>query len=181
MTTKLEEDDYGLFVEGKLYVDNNDPKNDVNVARDEYNKMKYREKLQVPMQLSFGYDVIDYNYREEDGVRVLTKLDLWEVSPVTFPANEMAEIIGVKEGRVLSSTNLQILKEALSLISAIVSRAEDGEEIDIDIDENEDEEDKSILDKLDDLVDEANKGIYTHSDRIEQRLEELSKNIWEDE
>jgi len=187
MTTHLEEDDYGLYVEGRLYIDNEDPKNDVSVARQEYNKMKYRDSLDVPMKMSFGYDVLDYKYRDEDGVRVLTKLDLWEVSPVTFPANDLTEVLGVKEGRVLSSENLEVLKEALSLISAIVERAEGDDDIDIDLDDisgYDDDDDKGndeILDNINDVVSEAEKGIYSNADKINQELQELSKNILEGE
>lgn len=44
--------------------------------------------------LSIGYRVQE---RETDaGTRRLTKLDLWEFSPVTWPANELALVTGVK-------------------------------------------------------------------------------------
>lgn len=45
--------------------------------------------------LSIGYNVIDSEYNKE-GNRLLKKIELWEVSLVTFPANEMATITNVK-------------------------------------------------------------------------------------
>lgn len=45
--------------------------------------------------MSIGYTVVESEYNKE-GQRLLKKLDLWEVSLVTFPANEMAKITGVK-------------------------------------------------------------------------------------
>jgi HK97 family phage prohead protease len=48
--------------------------------------------------LSIGYTVVDAELTTIAGntVRVLKQLDLWEVSIVTFPANEQAKITGVK-------------------------------------------------------------------------------------
>jgi len=44
---------------------------------------------------SIGYSVVDSEY-DQKGFRLLKKLTLWEVSLVTFPANEMAKVTGVK-------------------------------------------------------------------------------------
>jgi HK97 family phage prohead protease len=44
--------------------------------------------------LSIGYREVD---TDQDGaVRLLKKLDLWEISPVSFPANRRARVEGVK-------------------------------------------------------------------------------------
>jgi HK97 family phage prohead protease len=44
--------------------------------------------------LSIGYDTIQANY--DGDVRNLTELKLWEISCVTFPMNESAQVTGVK-------------------------------------------------------------------------------------
>jgi phage head maturation protease len=44
--------------------------------------------------LSIGYDTIQATY--EGDVRHLTELRLWEISCVTFPMNESAQVSGVK-------------------------------------------------------------------------------------
>lgn len=44
--------------------------------------------------LSIGYQVLD-SY-EQDGVRYITEIKLWEVSIVTFPANTLAKVEDVK-------------------------------------------------------------------------------------
>ena len=47
--------------------------------------------------LSIGYDVIADEARE--GIRYLTQIKLWEISLVTFPANELALVSGVKSAQ----------------------------------------------------------------------------------
>jgi len=48
-------------------------------------------------QMSFGFTPVKYDYDGDDTdewrIRNLRKLDLWEYSPVSFPANEMAAIL----------------------------------------------------------------------------------------
>lgn len=46
--------------------------------------------------LSIGYRTQEYEVDADEGVRKLTKLDLWETSVVTFPMNEMAGIYAMK-------------------------------------------------------------------------------------
>ena len=46
-------------------------------------------------EMSIGYSVKDYEYRS-DGVRVLKEIELFEISLVTFPANDKAKITKVK-------------------------------------------------------------------------------------
>ena len=46
-------------------------------------------------EMSIGYNVLES--REEEGVRYLEELQLWEVSLVTWGANEQALVTGVKE------------------------------------------------------------------------------------
>lgn len=46
--------------------------------------------------LSIGYDVVEEEYNSDLGSWFLHDIDLWEWSPVTFPANELAQVTGVK-------------------------------------------------------------------------------------
>jgi HK97 family phage prohead protease len=46
--------------------------------------------------MSIGYSTIDASMDYDSGVRTLKKLDLWEVSLVTFPANTQAKVTLVK-------------------------------------------------------------------------------------
>jgi len=46
--------------------------------------------------LSIGFVTREDSYDRVTGIRTLKKVDLWEVSLVTFPANEAAQVTGVK-------------------------------------------------------------------------------------
>lgn len=103
--THMEEDDKGLFVRGHLLVD------DVPRAR-EARALIHAKAISG---MSFGFDVIDEEYDSRAGVMKLKKIDLWEVSVVTFPANEAAQIAGVKgfNGRLPSTREFEeFLREA---------------------------------------------------------------------
>jgi uncharacterized protein len=82
----LAEDDYGLRVEGFLMV------NEIPLAKEAHALMKRR----VVKGLSIGYYVRADSYDEKTRVRTLLELDLREISIVTFPANDQAEIEAVK-------------------------------------------------------------------------------------
>ena len=84
--TKMQEDDKGLFVEGRLLID------DVPRARQTHALMK----AGVIDGLSIGYRVKEYLYNVDEEVTDLIKLSLREVSIVTFPANPETRIEAVK-------------------------------------------------------------------------------------
>lgn len=84
--TEMREDDTGLLVKGRLLIDD-DP-----LAKRAHGHMKAGSLT----GLSIGYMLDDYEYDKEKGVWVLKAIDLWEVSPVTFPANDEARITDVK-------------------------------------------------------------------------------------
>ena len=46
--------------------------------------------------LSIGYNTLEYSWNKGKTIKYLEKVDLWEISPVTFPANTRATITGVK-------------------------------------------------------------------------------------
>jgi HK97 family phage prohead protease len=84
--TKVLEDDKGLYVEGQLLIA------DVRQAAEAYALMK----AGAIDGLSIGYMPTKWEYDEETDQRTLTQIDLWEVSPVTFPACPDAMIDSVK-------------------------------------------------------------------------------------
>lgn len=83
--TNLKEDEKGLFVEGKLLI------NEVARAKEVYSLLKSG----AISGLSIGYSVNDYTY-DEKGIRQLKDLTLHEISLVSIPCNDEARIISVK-------------------------------------------------------------------------------------
>lgn len=84
--TEMREDETGLYVKGRLLIDA-DP-----LAKRAHGHMKAGSLT----GLSIGYILDDYEYDKEKGIWILKAVDLWEVSPVTFPANDEARISDVK-------------------------------------------------------------------------------------
>lgn len=63
--------------------------------------------------LSIGFVSKQWTYDRETDVRTLTEVDLWEVSLVTFPANEKARITGVKAADVAGIKTIRQAEQAL--------------------------------------------------------------------
>jgi HK97 family phage prohead protease len=87
--TELSEDGHGLKVEGKLA--------DTPRGREAYALLKMDPRPAIN-GLSIGYIAKEFSQRSkpEEPRRTLKKVDLHEVSLVTFPANGKARITGVK-------------------------------------------------------------------------------------
>jgi len=81
---EIAEDDKGLFVRGLLT-------KGVSKAEDVFKNLK----AGVIDTLSFGF--VPLQSREIQNIRQITEVKLYEVSPVTFEANETAKITGVRE------------------------------------------------------------------------------------
>lgn len=84
--TNMKEDSHGLWVEGRLL------KDDVQQAKEAYALLQ----AGAVSGLSIGYYVRDDSFDQKAGVRRLKKLELVEVSLVTFPANEESRVDAVK-------------------------------------------------------------------------------------
>lgn len=84
--TDMKEDDVGLYVKGRLLIDD-DP-----LAKRAHAHMKAGSLT----GLSIGYMLKDWEYDRTKEVFLLKEIDLWEVSPVTFPSNDEARISDVK-------------------------------------------------------------------------------------
>ncbi|WP_265092206.1 HK97 family phage prohead protease [Acinetobacter calcoaceticus] len=84
---EMREDEHGLFVRGKLLVED-DPLAKRALAHMKAGSVK---------GMSIGYIVVDAEYHKQDDLYYLKEIDLWEVSIVTFPANTLAKITEVKQ------------------------------------------------------------------------------------
>lgn len=90
MPTVLEEDDSGLYVEGKI------------------SKTRLGDEAMTLMEdgvvdgMSIGYDVVKDEYDELHGIRRLKELKLYEVSIVTWGANPEAAVTNVKHLQALN-------------------------------------------------------------------------------
>jgi HK97 family phage prohead protease len=80
----LREDDKGLLVTGELA--------DTQLGREAYSLLK----MGALSGLSIGYSVAEDRINRADNVRELVAVNLWEISPVTFPANAEARVEQVK-------------------------------------------------------------------------------------
>lgn len=86
--TEMREDEKGLYVKGQIA-----------------QTQRGREALELIKMgalsgLSIGYSTVASDYDTSKEIRVLTDLDLWEVSPVTFPANDKARITSAKRAGI---------------------------------------------------------------------------------
>lgn len=84
--TEMKEDDHGLYVKGRLLID------DDLLAKRAY----AHAKAGSLGGLSIGFILKDWEYDSSKGVYLLKEIDLWEVSLVTMPANDEARISEVK-------------------------------------------------------------------------------------
>lgn len=85
--TSIKEDSRGLFLKGKLA--------DTQRGRE----AKTLIEMGALSGLSIGYETEEYSVDAKTGVRSLLAVKLWEVSPVTFPANDAARLTGIKSVR----------------------------------------------------------------------------------
>lgn len=99
---EMYEDEKGLYVKGRLITD-------VQQAREAHALMKAK----ALRGLSIGYSIKDGGVNKETGAYELKEVDLWEVSPVTFPMNELAQINAVKsrisQGETVSKRDLELI------------------------------------------------------------------------
>ena len=115
--TTVKEDDKGLYVEGKLLI------NEIARAKEVYSLLKEG----AVSGLSIGYSVNDYTY-DDKGIRQLKDVTLHEISLVSIPCNDEARVISVKSiddlttlkdvEKYLKSKGLSN-KEALTVISSV--------------------------------------------------------------
>lgn len=90
--TEMREDNIGLHVKGRLALK--------TVRGAEAHELL---KMRALSGLSIGFVTREDSYDKVAGVRTLKKLDLWEVSLVTFPANDAARVSAVKTIEAIES------------------------------------------------------------------------------
>jgi HK97 family phage prohead protease len=88
---EMVEDDKGLYMKGHLF------DIDTDRAKAVYAALKEGELD----GLSIGFRTKKFKMDEETGIRTLTEIQLFEVSLVTFPANDPARVTAVKADGVL--------------------------------------------------------------------------------
>jgi uncharacterized protein len=85
--TSMSEDQIGLKLQGRLAL-----KTQRGAEAYELLKMK------AISGLSIGFQTREDSFDRLTGIRTLKRVDLWETSLVTFPANDSARVQGVKSG-----------------------------------------------------------------------------------
>lgn len=80
------ETDSGLYFEARLPKDNSLVKDLVPLI-----------KIGAIDSISIGFNTTISEWNEDTGIRTLKEVELWEISVVTFPANEKAKILGIKK------------------------------------------------------------------------------------
>lgn len=135
---EMREDSVGLYVRGQLLID------DVPRARE----ARALLKAKAINGMSIGYVSVVESYDKTTGVISLMEIDLWEGSIVTFPANQLAGVSGVKSeiDRIESLADAERwLRDAAGLsksgatafIGRIKSlsggRSESGDDVDADL------------------------------------------------
>ena len=100
------ETEQGLYVKGRIL--------DTALGDDAYKLAK----AGAIDSMSIGYAVKDAAYDRTTGVRTLKKVDLWEVSLVTFPMNERAQITTVKAALEDIDEAGDVLDQALGMCDA---------------------------------------------------------------
>jgi HK97 family phage prohead protease len=126
--TQMLEDNHGLYVKAKI--------SDTTLGREAIQLMKDG----VVDELSIGFNTIKEDWDKEAQVRRIKEVKLWEFSPVTFAANDMANITGVKNqgfeqllfninqelkaGKVLSEKNANLVKNAIDALNALLTASE---------------------------------------------------------
>lgn len=99
-------------------------------------------------ELSIGFNTIKDEWDQKSGARLIKEVKLWEFSPVTFAANEMAGISGIKSaqltpnldklqnwingelkaGKVLSAQNETLVQNAIDALTALLGSSKKNAE-----------------------------------------------------
>ena len=98
---RMEENSKGLFVQGKVAINTSLGKDVFELA-----------KMGAIKGLSIGYSPEEWEFDAKKQIRYLKKVDLWEISLVTFPANTRATITAVKS-LLQNAKNERELEEGL--------------------------------------------------------------------
>jgi len=100
--TEAREDSNGLYLKGELNLD-------VQAGREAYSLLKQK----AIKGLSIGFRTEEEEIDRSKGIRKLKKVDLLEVSLVTFPANKYANVMGWKTGTPQTEREFEKLLRAI--------------------------------------------------------------------
>jgi HK97 family phage prohead protease len=98
----IQEDHYGLYFEAKLLLD-------VAKAKEAHHLVK----AGIIDSVSIGYTPLDYYIDHKRGVRVIKEINLWEISLVTFPANQAAKLTRTKHKLTQQHREMLALSHAI--------------------------------------------------------------------
>ena len=146
---ELREDGHGLYMKAHLLIE------DISKAKEAHILLKAK----ALSGLSIGYVPVEYWYEKNDKarwgeVRHLKKIDLWEISIVTFPADSGAGVTGVK-----SFSDMGIREIEDTLRDAGLSRREA----------------KSLISRCKEFQRDAENGADDGNTEIKSALEDLLK------
>ena len=123
---------------------------------DEAQKVRQLYKDGRLKKFSFAFDVLENGLTTlEDGTKAneLRKLKLYEISAVTVPANDTAEVVDVKAGRRNSKKDADTIRQAISLLQSVLDEEENPDDGEDDLDANAAAEElKESNPKKDDLL-----------------------------
>ncbi len=100
----IKEDSIGLYVEGQILLD-------IRQGLEAYNLIKNKSVT----GLSIGYSVKNAEYDPKDNTRIIKEIELFEISVVTFPANQYSNITYCK-----SKTLEQTIIEKLNILQSFL-------------------------------------------------------------
>ena len=162
----LHEDAKGLYMKGKF--------SNTSAGRDTYELVK--DGALDGLSIGFTMPKDGYEY-DKDNVRLLKKIDLHEVSLVTFPANEEAFITSVKSDlptnirdfeRLLRTTGLgdDMCKLIASKSWNHLGHCRDGNGLDSGCRDGNGQDVKNYVDNINQILTNNQKGICHGSERI---------------
>ena len=97
--TDMHEDSSGLYVRGRLALE-------TSAGHDAYVLVKSG----ALSGLSIGFSTKKARLDEKTGIRTILDVKLWEVSLVTFPANDDARVESVRAGSMTSTERAEIIR-----------------------------------------------------------------------
>lgn len=153
------EDDTGLYVKGRLALS-------TQKGREAYELMK----MGAIGEMSIGYTTIREDYDPKTGIRYLTEIKLYEISLVTFPANEEAKVVRVKS--MFDELNDTERKLVVEFINNLKTQSLPETETPQDDAENEGTEEHLSTEEADD-----NNAEKPLDDEVKHLLEKLIKTL----
>ena len=153
-TADADEDDYGLH-----FVATFDDTEEAQRVRNLYKDGRLRK-------FSFAFDVLENGLITlEDGTKAneLRELKLFEISAVTVPANDTAEMIDIKAGRRNSKKDADAIRQAITLLQGVLDDEENPDDGEDDLEANAAAEElkesnpakKSLLEYIDSMKGET--------------------------